>query len=510
MSVLLGGFLRRLRQTLASETPAGPDDSALLERFVRLRDEAAFEVLFWRHGPMVLGVCRRLLSSTDAEDAFQATFLVLVRKAASISRRESVGSWLYRVAYRICLRARMVTAKHSTEELPSDGVAANDESEDLVWRDLKPVIDEEIARLPEKYRAPIVMCYLQGKTNEEAAQLLGCPKGTVAVRLMRARTRLHARLSRRGLALSVAILVASLANSARGATVPPALASLTLKAALLEAAGRSLTATASTQALALAQGVIRDMLMSKLKMAALLLVAIALIGGGLVWWHPQTTATAAPPERNDRVGDKEATPRDKPATDKEPASQDKIVEVASPVSGIVQVIGSTIKPGEDVPAARRCEAKIDGAVVKFRKLKEGDRVEVGQLVGRIDSDEASLAVEISVVKLKAAKADVESTQKTSDEAKVRWDRAERLAANGAGTREEADAARLTFQRYRSESIQKGEIVQVAEKEVQLARNRLAQHEIRSRVNGVIVQIRRYPGEGVKALDPVMSIRVEEK
>jgi RNA polymerase sigma factor (sigma-70 family) len=195
-------ILKRVRHIFRPEHPPGVTDSELLARFLGQRDEAAFELLVWRHGPMVLGICRRVLQDAhDAEDAFQATFLTLARKADSIGRRESLAGWLYTVAQRIALRARARQAHRTSREKPLADVvveeSACDPSELLAWRELRPLVDAEVARLPEKYREVFVLCYLEGKTNEEAAEQLGCPKGTVLSRLSRARKRLRQRLSGR-------------------------------------------------------------------------------------------------------------------------------------------------------------------------------------------------------------------------------------------------------------------------------------------------------------------------
>ena len=187
----LRALLQHLRRIVGPQS-GGLTDAQLLDRFVDEHDEAAFEVLVWRHGPMVLSVCRRILRhEQDAEDAFQATFLTLVRKARSIGKRQAVAGWLYKVAYRIALEAKTLASKRHVHERQEAGtleaLANQPGTESTVWRDLRTVLDEEVNRLPEKYRTPLILCYFEGKTYEEAARELGCPKGTVSIRLMRAR-----------------------------------------------------------------------------------------------------------------------------------------------------------------------------------------------------------------------------------------------------------------------------------------------------------------------------------
>jgi RNA polymerase sigma factor (sigma-70 family) len=241
-------------------------DAQLLERFVAERDEAAFELLVWRHGPTVLGVCQRVLrNEQDAEDAFQATFLVLVRKAGSISKRQAVGSWLYRVAHRVALRAlagKRVASWVAVRDVPAEPAPAPD------WDDLRPVLDEEVNRLPEKYRVPFVLCYLEGKTNEEAAHQLGCPRGTVQSRLAWARQRLRARLGRRGLALSA---------------VTPAIVS----SELVRSAVSSALGSAPAQVAALSEGVLQTMLWTKLKLVAACVFLFGALGIGGVLSMPK-------------------------------------------------------------------------------------------------------------------------------------------------------------------------------------------------------------------------------
>src|SRR5262249_616645 len=159
------------------------------------------------YGPLVLGVCTRILGSEhDAEDAYQATFLVLVRKAGSLRTPESLGPWLYGVANRTALKARAERLQRLKRELPLVEPPAPSSADELAWRDLRLVLDEEVTRLPPKHRAAIILCYFEGKTNEQAARILGCPPGTIFSRLASARDRLRQQLSRRGVALSTSAL----------------------------------------------------------------------------------------------------------------------------------------------------------------------------------------------------------------------------------------------------------------------------------------------------------------
>jgi RNA polymerase sigma-70 factor (ECF subfamily) len=278
----LGSVMRYIRRVADPTDVAEPTDGFLLERFASGQEEDAFAVLVRRHGGMVFGVCRRVLNDThDAEDAFQATFLVLARKAASIAHRESVGSWLHGVAYRTALKARDSAARRRARERQTRPMSDSDPFMEVAWRELRPILDAELDRLPEKYRAPVVLCYLEGKTNEEAAMQLGWTKGTVSGRLARARDLLRRRLTRRGLALSAGLLATALSARA-SATVPTVLSDATLQSALQIAAGKAVAVGAvSAQAAALSEGVLRTMFLTKLKMVAALVLVVSLTGAGV-------------------------------------------------------------------------------------------------------------------------------------------------------------------------------------------------------------------------------------
>lgn len=289
-------LIRHLHRVVDPAGLGGLPDGRLLDRFRAVRDEAAFEVLVWRHGPMVLNLCRRLLrDEQDAEDAFQATFLILVRKAETIHKDSSVGSWLYKVAYRAALEARARSARRG-ERLPFDAEPVAPEAEDAGWRDLRPVLDEEVHRLPEKYREPFVLCYLEGQTTDEAARALNCPRGTVATRLAWARQRLRERLVRRGVALSMTALTAALAP--RTASASPHLFSATLQAGLNTAGGAP--AAVPPSVLTLTEGVLHTMFVSKLKTVVLAAVAcVALVTGGVAV-HESFAAPADEPRPDQR------------------------------------------------------------------------------------------------------------------------------------------------------------------------------------------------------------------
>jgi len=285
------GFLRRVSAPPEVETAS---DAHLLERFGTHQDEVAFSLLMQRHGPMVLGVCRRLLSDVhDAEDAFQATFLVLVRKANTLRRPEQLGNWLYGVAYRVALRARCRAARLRAREQRVAEEPAMPPDDDAAWEDLRPVLDEEVQRLPARYRAPFVLCYLEGKTKGQAAQRLRLPEGTVSSRLARARERLRSRLSRRGIVLSAAALAGLLEAHARAA-VPPLLSQAVRQAAVLMVMEAVTASGISPQVLTLTKGVIHAMFWSKLRIAIGVALVLSVVGLGTGTWY--RVGAAGPPD----------------------------------------------------------------------------------------------------------------------------------------------------------------------------------------------------------------------
>jgi RNA polymerase sigma factor (sigma-70 family) len=297
---------------------SGPDqtpDRELLARFARLRDEDAFGELVRRHGSMVLGVCRRVLGEVHAaDDAFQATFLVLARKSAALRNPDALASWLHGVARRLSLKCRRAETRRRRHEAASSRVTPmaprQDPLDELTARELLLVLDEELRRLPEAYRLPLILCGLEGLTLEEAAWRLGWSPGSVKGRLVRGRRRLHARLGRRGLALPACVFVLAAVREA----VPPALAASTVGAAGGFAAGVTETGSrVSARVTALAQDALRGMRLAKLKtgFSLLLLLGALAAGAGAITYsqpvakpaEPSAAADASDPARGDRTDD---------------------------------------------------------------------------------------------------------------------------------------------------------------------------------------------------------------
>jgi RNA polymerase sigma factor (sigma-70 family) len=271
-STRIHGVIGRLRQA-AMALP--PSDGQLLDAFIKERDQAAFEKLLRRHGAMVLGVCRRVAGADEADDAFQATFLALVRKAASIVPREAVGNWLYGVAYRSAMRARAEALRRRAKEKQVSDMphpVLNGETGANTWTELEQALDRELSRLPDKHRLPIVLCDLEGRTRREVARQLGIPDGTLSNRLAAGRQLLAKRLAKLGFPVAGGAVGTWLAEHAAAASVPAPL----LSAAL----GVAATGGGAAKVAALASGVIKGMLLTKLKKVTACLVLCALVGVG--------------------------------------------------------------------------------------------------------------------------------------------------------------------------------------------------------------------------------------
>jgi RNA polymerase sigma factor (sigma-70 family) len=286
---LFSQYLRRLRA--GHNDPSS--DHELLQRFVTHREESAFTALVERHAAMVIGLCRSILRNHhDAEDIFQATFLVMARKAGSIRKGESVGSWLYVVAYRLAHKVRTRAEKRQSCEQRAVFHCEQTPMDAVMWGELRDILHQEISRLPEKYRAALVLCYWQGRTHEQAGQQLGCARGTIKDRLEKARDLLRKRLARRGLALSAAWFATSLSEG-MGAVVSEELVQATVRGAMLFSMGRLPAGVVSAPVAACARAHVKQLFMNKLKygLAFVLMLGVLCGGAGLAALHE-----AAPPE----------------------------------------------------------------------------------------------------------------------------------------------------------------------------------------------------------------------
>jgi len=264
--IRLNGIIKQLQTGLVPFSQDRTDGDAL-RAFVAHNDEMAFAALVQRHGPMVLRVCQRVLHHTqDAEDAFQATFLVLARRAQTIGKSASLASWLHGVAYRVSLRAKRDAGRRRSRERLATAVPRPELDETLDWQDVQALLEDEIDRLPERYRAAFVLCYLEGRSRSDAAGELGIPENTLSSRLARARDRLQKRLNRRGVNLSAVLAAIALTTGTTGASIPPTLIESTAQAAPLFAM-RKAVAGISSSTLQLTNGAMRTMTIAKTKWA---------------------------------------------------------------------------------------------------------------------------------------------------------------------------------------------------------------------------------------------------
>jgi RNA polymerase sigma factor (sigma-70 family) len=310
-----GDVLHYLRKTCDTSAARDLSDAVLLQRFLNIHDQAAFAILVQRHGPMVLAVCQRHLADPHAaEDAFQATFLVLVRRAGAIRKPGSLASWLHGVARHVAARARARFSAAQQRERRFEAMPQNQPLDELTWHELRGVLDEEIGRLPECCRAPVVLCYLEGKSYDEAARELGCPKSSLASRLGRARTLLRGQLGRRGIALSIPALAAAQYGRAAAGPITAAMTLSTVRAAAGAVAGR-ISSSLSVTAVALADETVTAMQVGRTSWAAVvLMLGLVLAGAGLAAYGAAENggATSLPPTATQiepQAGNKKDQPR---------------------------------------------------------------------------------------------------------------------------------------------------------------------------------------------------------
>lgn len=515
--------------------PAAATDAHLLGRWTAGRDEAAFELLVRRHGPMVLAACRRALADpNDADDAFQATFLVLARKAGSVARGEVLAAWLYRVAGRAASRVRADRSRRSGRQEGGVEALPGPAEPDPAWAELSRVLDEEVSRLPARHRAAFVLCCLEGKTGEEAARVLGCPAGTVSSRLTRARERLRDRLARRGFA-PAAIALGVFTPAAPAA----ALIDSTLGAALAFAAGWPSPAPPARPA-AVAEGVIRTMILTKLRLAPALLAA-GLLAAGLLAGSNSGSASADDPKAK----------LDPPAgamAEKADAPDLPVVEVVHPKKGGLDRVSRQACTAE---AAQQVDIvpAVAGRLTKVG-VQMGDRVKAGQLVAEIDApglilerDQAMAGVEQAEglyreaeARLAAARAEFEAgkgvvKQRQAEEASAKamltlrekqYDRLKALGASGSVGQDEVAAHEAQFLTAQAQAqsavagvenargeleVRKGKLIQaeaaigtaksnvtLAKLAVRKAELALAQTRLTSPIDGVVTNQLSAPGE----------------
>jgi RNA polymerase sigma factor (sigma-70 family) len=324
----LSRTMREIRKAVILENGESLTDGQLLESFLLRGEEAAFETLVHRHGQMVQGVCRRVLRNThDTEDAFQATFLVLVRKARSIMPREMVGPWLYGVAYRTALEARKTAYKRQVKEKELRQMAEANEKDENTWSELHSLLDRELTGLPKKYRVAIVLCDLEGKTRKEAAGLLHLPEGTLSTRLARGRALLTKRMTRRGIALAGGSLTMALGQNAN-ASLQSSLVHTTVKAGSLLVAGQTVTGIISPAVIALMEGVMKTMLLTKLKVVTAIVFAIGVIGTANLMVYRSMAVEPARVSINELPRNQDSAP---PKADETPKQkEDKQKESAKP------------------------------------------------------------------------------------------------------------------------------------------------------------------------------------
>jgi RNA polymerase sigma-70 factor (ECF subfamily) len=386
-----GTVLRQVRRVL--HVASNVSDGQLLERFVRDGDEAAFEVLVWRHQRMVFAVCRQVLHRHhDAEDAFQATFLVLARKAGSIQKQTCIAGWLHRVACRVALRLRAGVRETSTGGTTPDHCGRDVPPTEQVERDeLGALLHEEIHRLPAKYRVPIVLCYLQGKSCTEAAALLGSPRGTVATRLAQGRALLRSRLSSRGAVIAPTALAGFLFGQQAQAAAASVLLS-TARAAAAVAAGR-VPGHVSARVLQLAETVGKTMWLMKSKCLACGLTALAVVvtGGILALWQLSAADEPVAPQKSQEARSKKQTAK----TDKEKLQG---TWVGESIEG-----GEANRPIPGLASLYRITFTGDAFTLRFGKEEKGGtfRIDAGQKPKHLDIEiTGETAGMIGIYKLK--------------------------------------------------------------------------------------------------------------
>jgi RNA polymerase sigma factor (sigma-70 family) len=362
--------LRHIRQLIASPETADQSDAQLLQRFAAYREEDAFAALVQRYGRLVWDICRRVLGDFhDAEDAFQATFLVLARKAESVRKREALASWLHGVSYRVALQARRNAAVRRKHERQSQSMAVAKSLPDDVLREALALLDEEVQRLPIKERAAFVLRCLEGKSQAETARQLGWKEGTVSAMLARARQRLRQRLTNRGVTLSGVLAALALGEEVRAAALPAGLVQATLNATVHVAAGGTAPTALTSKAAALAEVVTKAMFMRKVQTLTFLVLAFGLLSvGATLQIH---RAFADPGLRAESGESGAAVVAATPAAEVKRTDKSPEAKAADIAGEVFTYTGRVLGPdGKPLAKARLFIHGLTPGVVEFRKRAE--------------------------------------------------------------------------------------------------------------------------------------------
>lgn len=358
-------------------------DAQLLEAFIERRGQGAFRALLERHGAMVMGVCRRILRNHhDAEDAFQATFLVLARKAASVVPRRLLANWLYGVACRTAMKANSSACRRRLRERQVSDMPEPQTADHQLWSELETLIDRELSRLADKYRAPVVLVDLQGKTRKEAARTLHIAEGTLSSRLAKARSLLAARLARHGYALPVGSLVLLL--GAASPAIPATILAATAEAAALSTTGAAVAGLISPKAAALTEGVLKAMFLAKLKVVPGLIAGVLclFLGVQIFFWCTQSSARSVPVALPDWAGHDSADPflgaefgpaLDDPERKDEPPKEEP--KAAKKPEGKTEPAKEPAK-GEPAKTPAGAKTELEGVWERVTAVRHGEKLDV--------------------------------------------------------------------------------------------------------------------------------------
>jgi RND family efflux transporter MFP subunit len=426
--------LRHLRRSLNGDS--GLSDAQLLERFASIKDQAAFKLLVRRHERLVFGVCRRVLTDFhDAEDAFQATFLALARRGSGISSREAVAGWLYKVAYRTALVVRAKRARESARQgdlSTVDDIAGPSATHlSAEWREVRTIVDEEVNQLPTRFRLPIILCYFEGRTVDEVALLLDCPRGTVASRLTRARERLRGRLVKRGLAISTAALAAGLAQTGLAAA-PGTLVQATVAAVGVWSAGGT---GAAAKVIALTEEVVRAMTIKKLATIFVILISsTGVLFVGSAWGLHLYSGAAAEPGQQAVVpekpqGQKKAEQKTPPAKEQADAKKPTVSKPEKREVPPFEFFRGRLEPSQVTDVL----ARVSGRLASIH-CESGAGVKKGDLLFELDDTVFKDALAKAEINFTVAKTKVEQSEASLQ-------RAVSLRESGGISAEEFDKAR---------------------------------------------------------------------